>query len=343
MNNDSTKPSLEGSASCSQLSSDAKRCLVELAQDIGFTAETAAATAELGVLVLGSVIVYFSTIDVGEDSAWTLVVQDLNQEDRKASLDAAMLERFVRINGAIATLQSAAFGLASNETLELVFRSKMMSRQVNFLTITLASSLLLWKQCTAQAVSISQPQAEQTNPAQSLESLQAEILKIDDLNPQENAIINNTLLASGIDIHNVTNAKLDAALSQKLLPFVTSQGIALELANQMVQSGHLHIHGVSLTVLSDGIGEECIFIADLKHSDKDSEIQYLKTALSMSSVLMKTCQTSVARWGNSISLVLRCQWPLVSADALADILDNLHKLALTFGGAFTAPSLHHSH
>jgi hypothetical protein len=343
MNADSPKPAAHGVESAPQLSLDAKQCLLELVEDIGFSFEAAEAAAEQGMLVLGSVVVYFFAVDAIGDSAWTLVIQDINPEVRKASLDADMLGRYMRINGTLASLQSAAFGLGKNEILELVFHSKMMPRQVNLLTIALASSLLLWRQCTAAVENVSQKNAPPENQAHSLESLEDEIANLNDLNLQESAFISNTLSASGVDIADAVTAKLDIALSQKLLPFVTAQGISTALAKEMAQSGRMRIHGVSLKVLSDGIGEECIFVADLKHSYQDSDITYLKAALSASSILMKSYQASVARWGNNASIVLRCQWPLISAEVLTDILDNLYKLAVTFGTTFISPNLHHFH
>jgi hypothetical protein len=333
----------DNAASDSPLSPDAQRCLSELAQDIGFSVETAHACAELGVLVLGHVVVYFSAIDISEDSAWTLVVQDIDPEVRKASLDAPTLERFMRINGSIACLQSAGFGLGPNEVLELVFHSKIMPRQVDMLTILLASSLLLWTQSTIEVANPSPSRMGQEDSARTLESLQNEIAELADLTAHESAIISNALLASGVDIASTVTGNLDVALSQKLLPLVTAQGISTASANEMVQSGRMRIQGVSLTVLPDGIGEECIFVAELKHSPKNLDITDLQTALSVSSVLMKTSKASVAYWGNSSSIVLRCQWPLASADLLADILDNLCKLSLTFGTAFTSPNLQSVH
>jgi hypothetical protein len=333
----------DNAVSDSKLSPDAQRCLSELAQDIGFSVETANACAQLGVLVLGHTVVYFSATDTSEDSAWTLVVQDIDPEARKTSLDAPTLERFMRINGSIACLQSAGFGLGPNKVLELVFHSKIMPRQVDMLTITLASSLLLWAQCTAEVSNITSSQGNQENSIQTPESLQSEIAKLTDLTTHEAAIISNSLLASGVDIASTVTGNLDIALSQKLLPFVTAQGISTASANEMVQSGRIRFQDASLTVLSDGIGEECIVVADLKHSPKGSDITYLQAALSISSVLMKASKASVAYWGNSSSIVLRCQWPLASAVLLADILDNLCKLSLTLNTTFTSPNLQSVH
>ncbi len=343
MNGTSFRPQPNGLDTGHRLGPDAQRCLSELAQSIGFNAEVAHACAEMGILVLGSVSVRFSAKDVDEDSSWMLIVQD-HPEVQAVSLTASTLERVMRINGVVASLQSAAIGLDENETLELVLHSKMMPRDANLLTLTLSSALLLWQQCIAQAELESEPQTPHGTQAQSLESLQADIAKLDDLSPQETAVLSNTLLlAGGIDIASTDKLPLDAALSQKLWPFLIAQGVTLAAAQKMAQSGQMQVNGISLTVLADGVGEACIFIADLKHADTDIDIQYLKSALSVSSMLMKTCQASVVRWSDSTGIALRCSWPLLSASRLAGILDHLQKLAMTLGGAFSAPSLLHSH